>query len=66
MLPVQGMHVLLEDLGGFGQVAADLLGEVRDEYTRTPLLLFAYRKPEVQQQPRQASTCSCRFKCHHR
>ena len=33
----------MADQGGFGGLAADLLGALRDEYPRVPVLVFAVR-----------------------
>ncbi|GAB4822173.1 hypothetical protein N2152v2_009219 [Parachlorella kessleri] len=40
---LQGFQCLIDDLSGFGQLAADALQELRDEYGTRPVLLFAVR-----------------------
>ncbi|GLC43413.1 hypothetical protein PLESTB_001554800 [Pleodorina starrii] len=41
-----GFQVLADDLTGFGALAAGVLGEVVQEYTGRPLLVFSLRRPE--------------------
>lgn len=40
---LQGFQALAADQGGFGGLAADVMGALRDEYARVPTLLFAVR-----------------------
>ena len=40
---LQGFQALAADQGGFGGLAADVMGALRDEYARMPTLLFAMR-----------------------
>ena len=40
---MQGFQVLTEDMSGFGSVAADVLGMVRDDYPRTAVLTIPLR-----------------------
>lgn len=40
----QGFNVMADDLGGWGQVTADLLGELHDDYPTSPVLLWATRQ----------------------
>jgi len=35
----------VDDSGGFSSVAADLLQNIADEYTNTPVLLYSVRDP---------------------
>lgn len=35
---------MVDDLGGWGQPAADLLAELRDDYAGSPVLLWATRR----------------------
>lgn len=41
---VQGFNVMADDLGGWGQVTADLLGELHDDYPASPVMLWATRQ----------------------
>ncbi|XP_039054402.1 protein misato homolog 1-like [Hibiscus syriacus] len=42
---VQGFQFIVDDSGGFSPMAADFLESVSDEYTNTPVLLYAVRGP---------------------
>ncbi|GMI76933.1 hypothetical protein like AT4G37190 [Hibiscus trionum] len=42
---VQGFQFIVDDSGGFSPLAADFLESVSDEYTNTPVLLYAVRGP---------------------
>ncbi|KAL8151960.1 hypothetical protein V2J09_021768 [Rumex salicifolius] len=42
---IQGIQYLIDDAGGFSSVGADFLEHIADEYTNTPVLLYAVRKP---------------------
>ncbi|XP_044499577.1 protein misato homolog 1-like isoform X2 [Mangifera indica] len=42
---VQGFQFIVDDSGGFSAVAADFLENIADEYTNTPVLLYAARSP---------------------
>ncbi|XWS45308.1 hypothetical protein CRYUN_Cryun15aG0125500 [Craigia yunnanensis] len=42
---VQGFQFIVDDSGGFSPVAADFLESIADEYTNTPVLLYAVRGP---------------------
>lgn len=37
---------MVDDSGGFSAVAAELLENIADEYSNTPVLLYALRAPE--------------------
>lgn len=41
----QGFQFIVDDSGGFSAVAADFLENIADEYTNTPVLLYAVRGP---------------------
>lgn len=43
---VQGFQFMVDDSGGFSAVAAELLENIADEYSNTPVLLYALRAPE--------------------
>lgn len=43
---LQGFNVMADDLGGWGHVTAELLGELRDDYPSSPVLLWATRRPQ--------------------
>ncbi|KAG9440725.1 hypothetical protein H6P81_020890 [Aristolochia fimbriata] len=43
---IQGIHFTVDDSGGFSSVAADFLEHIADEYTNTPVLLYAARGPK--------------------
>ncbi|KAF8406352.1 hypothetical protein HHK36_008439 [Tetracentron sinense] len=45
MLLQQGIQFIVDDSGGFSSVAADFLENIADEYTNTPVLLYAARGP---------------------
>ncbi|XP_043689996.1 protein misato homolog 1 isoform X2 [Telopea speciosissima] len=42
---IQGIQFIVDDSGGFSSVASDFLENIADEYTRTPVLLYAARGP---------------------
>ncbi|CAN6487029.1 unnamed protein product [Victoria cruziana] len=42
---MQGFQFIVDDSGGFSSVATDILEYISDEYTRTPVLLYAARGP---------------------
>ncbi|OMO56721.1 hypothetical protein CCACVL1_26319 [Corchorus capsularis] len=42
---IQGFKFIVDDSGGFSPVAADFLESIADEYTNTPVLLYAVRSP---------------------
>ncbi|KAK8593548.1 hypothetical protein V6N12_045627 [Hibiscus sabdariffa] len=42
---VQGFQFIVDDSGGFSPLAVDFLESVVDEYTNTPVLLYAVRGP---------------------
>ncbi|TYI01624.1 hypothetical protein ES332_A11G214700v1 [Gossypium tomentosum] len=42
---IQGFQFIVDDSGGFSPLAADFLESVSDEYTNTPVLLYAVRGP---------------------
>ncbi|KAF3438908.1 hypothetical protein FNV43_RR17183 [Rhamnella rubrinervis] len=42
---MQGFQFFVDDSGGFSAVAADFLESIADEYTKTPVLLYAVRGP---------------------
>ncbi|KAG8478309.1 hypothetical protein CXB51_028035 [Gossypium anomalum] len=42
---IQGFQFIVDDSGGFCPLAADFLESVSDEYTNTPVLLYAVRGP---------------------
>ncbi|XP_008792583.2 protein misato homolog 1 isoform X1 [Phoenix dactylifera] len=42
---VQGIQFIVDDSGGFSSVAAEYLENIADEYTNTPVLLYAARDP---------------------
>lgn len=42
---IQGIQFIVDDSGGFSGVAAEFLENIADEYTNTPLLLYAVRDP---------------------
>ncbi|KAE8655390.1 Plasma membrane, myosin-like, Tubulin/FtsZ, N-terminal isoform 6 [Hibiscus syriacus] len=42
---VQGFQFIVDDSGGFSPLAADFLETVSDDYTNTPVLLYAVRGP---------------------
>ncbi|CAO2817549.1 unnamed protein product [Amaranthus hypochondriacus] len=41
----QGIQCVVDDSGGFSSIAADLLQNIADEYTNTPVLLYTARDP---------------------
>lgn len=41
----QGIQFVVDDSGGFSSVAAEVLENIEDEYTNTPVLLYAVRDP---------------------
>lgn len=43
---VQGFQFMVDDSGGFSAVASELLENIADEYSNTPVLLYALRAPE--------------------
>ncbi|CAL9200696.1 unnamed protein product [Musa hybrid cultivar] len=42
---IQGIQFVVDDSGGFSSVAAEVLENIEDEYTNTPVLLYAVRDP---------------------
>ncbi|XP_010263736.1 PREDICTED: protein misato homolog 1 isoform X2 [Nelumbo nucifera] len=42
---IQGIQFIVDDSGGFSSVAAEFLENIADEYTNTPVLLYAARGP---------------------
>ncbi|XP_031495031.1 uncharacterized protein LOC116260726 [Nymphaea colorata] len=42
---IQGFQFIVDDSGGFSNVATDFLENISDEYTSTPVLLYAARGP---------------------
>lgn len=42
---IQGIQYLVDDAGGFSSLGADFLEHIADEYTNTPVLLYAVREP---------------------
>ncbi|KAF8405134.1 hypothetical protein HHK36_010032 [Tetracentron sinense] len=42
---IQGIQFIVDDSGGFSGVAADFLESITDDYTNTPVLLYAARGP---------------------
>ena len=44
MSSVQGFQVMAEDLGGWGRVTADLLAELRQDYSKASVMLFSVRQ----------------------
>ncbi|KAK0605095.1 hypothetical protein LWI29_022668 [Acer saccharum] len=42
---IQGFQFVVDDSGGFSAVAAEFLENIADEYTNTPVLLYAARGP---------------------
>ncbi|XP_022775213.1 protein misato homolog 1 isoform X1 [Durio zibethinus] len=49
---IQGFQFIVEDSGGFSPVASDFLECIADEYTNTPVLLYAVRGPGTHMNPR--------------
>ncbi|KAI6700094.1 hypothetical protein NL676_014418 [Syzygium grande] len=43
---VQGFQFMVDDSGGFSAVASELLENIADEYSNTPVLLYALRAPK--------------------
>lgn len=44
---IQGIQFIVDDSGGFSSVAAEYLENIADEYTNTPVLLYAARDPHA-------------------
>ncbi|GMH06424.1 hypothetical protein Nepgr_008264 [Nepenthes gracilis] len=42
---IQGIQFVVDDSGGFSSVAADFLENIADDYSSTPVLLYAVRSP---------------------
>ncbi|KAK4584512.1 hypothetical protein RGQ29_022294 [Quercus rubra] len=42
---IQGFQFIVNDSGGFSSVGADFLENIADEYTNTPVLLYAVKDP---------------------
>ncbi|XVF17734.1 hypothetical protein REPUB_Repub10bG0149200 [Reevesia pubescens] len=49
---IQGFQFIVDDSGGFSPVASDFLESIADEYTNTPVLLYAVRGPDSHMSPR--------------
>lgn len=43
--PLQGIQLIVDDSGGFSNVAAQYLESIADDYTNTPVLLYCVRDP---------------------
>ncbi|KAI4327486.1 hypothetical protein L6164_019940 [Bauhinia variegata] len=43
---IQGIQFIVDDSGGFSAVAADYMENIADEYSNTPVLLYAVRGPD--------------------
>ena len=43
MYAVQGFQCLVDDHSGFGQFAADVVAELREDYPTAPTLVFPFR-----------------------
>ncbi|XVF61122.1 hypothetical protein PTKIN_Ptkin08bG0103600 [Pterospermum kingtungense] len=49
---IQGFQFIVDDSGGFSPVASDFLESIADEYTNTPVLLYAVRGPGSHMNPK--------------
>lgn len=49
---IQGFQFIVDDSGGFSPVSSDFLESIADEYTNTPVLLYAVRGPGSHMNPR--------------
>ncbi|XP_042421679.1 protein misato homolog 1-like isoform X1 [Zingiber officinale] len=44
---IQGIQFVVDDFGGFSAAAVEILEDIADEYTNTPVLLYSVRDPCV-------------------
>uniref|UniRef100_A0A2P2LQU8 Carboxypeptidase n=1 Tax=Rhizophora mucronata TaxID=61149 RepID=A0A2P2LQU8_RHIMU len=49
---IQGFQFIIDDAGGFSALAADFMESIADEYSNTPVLLYAVRAPTSYMKPR--------------